>query len=148
MNTASVVPKVWSFCTMLCNDAADVIGNTTHEIVGNRRSPLYVAEGYSISKIKIKSIEYLRHSYPKLQENTAGFFALRCSAVANDAHVNHAILSSKVKHVYFGVFGQIYENVTALDAELGRYKKLGGDVVPYSFFDPETAHVWDGPPDE
>lgn len=129
------------------NHGEGVIANITHEIAHNKRLPLYVAEGTSISKMrKINSVEYLRHCYRTLQETTAAVFVFGHSADPNDAHVYHAIFSSKAKHLYFGVFQPNAQKLTALDAELAKYKKLGGDDVPYSFFDSETAHVWDGPP--
>ncbi|OWY18096.1 hypothetical protein B6V73_05670 [Thioclava sp. JM3] len=127
------------------NDGDGVIANITHEIANNGRLPLYVAEGTSTSKLrKINSVEYLRHCYHTLQETTAAVFIFGHSADPNDAHIYHAIFGSKAKHVYFGLFQPNEEKVTALDAELAKYKKLGGDDVPYSFFDSETAHVWDG----
>lgn len=129
------------------NHGEGVIANITHEIANNGRLPLYVAEGTSKSKLrKINSVEYLRHCYLKLHKTTAAVFVFGHSADPNDAHIYHAIFGSKAKHVYFGVFRPSAEKVTALDAELAKYKKLGGDGVPYSFFDSETAHVWDGPP--
>ncbi|WP_415182511.1 DUF4917 family protein [Phaeovulum sp.] len=128
------------------NDGDGVIGNITHEIAKKGRLPLYVAEGTSTSKLrKINSVEYLRHCYRKLQETTATVFVFGHSADSNDSHIYHAIFGSKAKHVYFGVFQPNAKKITALDAELAKYKKLGGDDVPYSFFDSETAHVWDGP---
>lgn len=130
------------------NDGDGVIANITHEIANKGRLPLYVAEGTSTSKLrKINSVEYLRHCYRTLQETTAAVFVFGHSADPNDAHIYHAIFGSKAKHVYFGVFQPSTEKVTALDAELAKYKKLGGDDVPYSFFASETAHVWDGPPE-
>ena len=129
------------------NHGEGVIANITHEIANNGRLPLYVAEGTSKSKLrKINSVEYLRHCYRTLHETTAAVFVFGHSADPNDAHIYHAIFGSKAKHVYFGVFQPSAEKVTALDAELAKYKKLGGDDVPYSFYDSETAHVWDGPP--
>ncbi|MCK0166967.1 DUF4917 family protein [Jannaschia sp. S6380] len=126
-----------------------VIANITHEIADKGRLPLYVAEGSSKSKLrKINSVEYLRHCYRTLQETTGSVFVFGHSADSNDAHVYHAIFGSKAKHVYFGVFQPSNDKVASLDAELARYKKLGGDDVNYTFFDSETAHVWDGPPAE
>jgi len=87
-----------------------------------------------------------RWAYRTLQETTAAVFVFGHSADPNDAHVYNAVFASKAKHVYFGVFRPDAEKLAALDGELAKYKKLGGDDVPYSFFDSETAHVWDGPP--
>ena len=129
------------------NHGDGVIANITHEIANCRRLPLYVAEATSDSKLrKINSVEYLRHCYRTLQETTAAVFIFGHSADPNDAHIYRAIFGSKAKQVYFGAFQPNAEKVTALDAELAKYKKLGGDDVPYSFFDSETAHVWYGPP--
>lgn len=129
------------------NDGDGVIANITHEIAEKRRLPLYVAEGSSTSKLrKINSVEYLRHCYSKLKESTGAVFVFGHSADPNDAHIYHAIFGSKAQHVYFGVFQPSDEKIKTFDAELSKYKKLGGDGVNYTFFDSETAHVWDGPP--
>ncbi|PSL17297.1 DUF4917 family protein [Shimia abyssi] len=126
-----------------------VISNITHEIAENGRLPLYVAEGTSKSKMrKINSVEYLRHCFHALQNTTASVFVFGHSADPNDAHIYHALFGSKAKHVYFGIFQPSDDKVRAADAELAKYKKLGGDDVSYSFFDSESAKVWDGPPDD
>jgi hypothetical protein len=130
------------------NHGDGVIANITHEISNNGRLPLYVAEGTSKSKLrKINSVEYLRHCYRTLQETTAAVFVFGHSAAPNDAHIYHAVFGSKAKHVYFGIFQPNVDKIKVVDAELAKYSKLGGDNVPYSFFDSETAHVWDGPPE-
>jgi hypothetical protein len=127
------------------SDGDGVIANITHEIAHNGRLPLYVAEGTAASKLrKINSVEYLRHCYRKLQETTATVFVFGHSADPNDSHIYHAIFGSEAKHVYFGVFQPNAEKIRALDAELAKYKKLGGDDVAYTFFDSGTAHIWDG----
>jgi hypothetical protein len=131
------------------NHCDGVIANITHEIAKNERLPLYVAEGTSKSKMrKINSVEYLRQCFRTLQETTAAVFVFGHSADQNDAHIYHAIFGSKAKHVYFGIFQPNDDKVRAADAELAKYKKLGGDEVSYSFFASETAQVWDGPPDQ
>lgn len=131
------------------NHGEGVIANITHEIAENGRLPLYVAEGTSKSKMrKINSVEYLRHCFRTLQETTATVFVFGHSADPNDAHIYHAIFGSKAKHVYFGIFQPNEDKVRTSDAELAKYKKLGGDEVPYSFFDSVTAQVWDCSPGE
>jgi hypothetical protein len=131
------------------NHCDGVIANITHEIAKNERLPLYVAEGTSKSKMrKINSVEYLRQCFRTLQETTAAVFVFGHSADQNDAHIYHAIFGSKAKHVYFGIFQPNDDKVRAADAELAKYKKLGGDEVSYSFFASETAQVWDGSPDQ
>jgi len=77
-----------------------------------------------------------------MRKTTAAVFVFGHSAGPNDAHIYHAIFGSTAKHVYFGVFQPDAEKVTALDAELAKYKKLGGDDVNYTFFASETARVW------
>lgn len=121
-----------------------VISNISEEIADRGRLPLYVAEGTTASKLKkIKSVEYLRHCLQTLQDNTATVFVYGHSADPNDAHIYHAIFNSKAPHVYFGIFKPDEESIKRLDAELAKYKKLGGDKVSYSLFDSESAHVWD-----
>jgi len=125
-----------------------VVATITHSIAVKKRLPLYVAEGTSKAKVrKINSNSYLRHCIDKLRENSASIFIFGHSADPNDAHIYHAIFGSKAKHVYFGIFQPNADKIKAVDAELAKYKKLGGDDVPYSFFDSETSHVWDGPPE-
>lgn len=126
------------------NSGDGVISNITSEITNKGRLPLYVAEGTTASKLKkIKSVEYLRHCLQKLQENTATVFIYGHSADPNDAHIYHSIFNSEAPHVYFGIFKPDEESIKRLDAELAKYKKLGGDKVSYSLFDSESAHVWD-----
>ena len=130
------------------NDGDGVIANITREITENKRLPLYVAEGDSVSKLrKINSVEYLRHCYRILQETTAVVFVFGHSASPNDAHIYHAIFGSKKVHAYFGIFKPDDCKIKAVDAELAKYKKLGGNKVSYSFFASETAHVWSCPPE-
>ncbi len=131
------------------NDGTGVMATITHEIAKNKRLPLYVAEGDSKSKLrKINSVGYLRHCYRTLQKTSEAVFVFGHSANENDAHIYHAIFGSRAKKVYFGIFQPTKKNVRSTAAELARYKRLGGDRVPYSFFDSETAQVWDGPPGE
>ena len=125
-----------------------LVANITHQITEKKRLPVYVAEGTSKSKLrKINSVEYLRHCYRTLQDTKAAVFVFGHSADPNDAHIYNAIFGSKAQHVYFGVYEPEPEKVAALDAELAKYKKLGGDRVEYSFFNSQTAYVWDGPPE-
>ncbi|BAQ68703.1 hypothetical protein NHU_01545 [Rhodovulum sulfidophilum] len=120
-----------------------VISNISEEIADKGRLPLYVAEGTMASKLKkIKSVEYLRHCLQALQDNTATVFVYGHSADPNDAHIYNATFNSKAPHVYFGIFKPDEESIKRLDAELAKYKKLGGDKVSYSLFDSESAHVW------
>lgn len=129
------------------NDGEGVIATITHEIAIEGRLPLYVAEGTSEAKWrKINSVDYLRHCYLQLKETKATMFLFGLSVDPNDTHIYQAIFNSKAKHVYFGVFQPDAEKVTTLDAKLAYYKKLGNDKVSYSFFNSQTAQVWDGPP--
>ena len=92
---------------------------------------------------KINSVAYLRHCYEKLRENTASVFVFGHSAHSNDAHVYHAIFGSDAKHVYFGVYQPDDENLKTLDGDMVKYQKIGGKDINYSFYDAESAHVWD-----
>jgi hypothetical protein len=66
------------------------------------------------------------------------------SAAENDEHIYRAIFGSETKQVYFGVYQPNDDKLRELDAQLAKYQKLGNQGVPYSFYDSESAHVWDG----
>lgn len=126
------------------NTGDGVIATITKTIIQGRRLPVYVAEGTSAAKMgKINSVAYLRHCYDKLRTNAAAIFVFGHSADENDEHVYRAIFGSEAKHVYFGVFEPSEQKLRELDAQLAKYQKLGNQDIPYSFYDSESAQVWD-----
>jgi hypothetical protein len=126
------------------NTGDGVIATITKTIVEDRRLPLYVAEGTSRAKMtKINSDAYLRHCYDKLRCNAAAIFVFGHSATDNDQHVYQAIFGSGTKHVYFGIYQPNEQNVIELNAQLAKYQALGNQGIDYSFYDAESAHVWD-----
>ncbi|WP_424991393.1 DUF4917 family protein [Fluviibacterium sp. S390] len=115
----------------------------TDEIAKHGNLPLYVAEGNWQAKLKkINSVEYLRHCYRTLKETTANVFVFGHSADQNDSHIYHAIFGSKAKHVWFGIYKPDADNLREFDAKLTAFHAIGGRKVSYSFFEAETAHVW------
>jgi hypothetical protein len=121
-----------------------VIATITKTIANKKLLPLYVAEGSSKAKMrKINSVAYLRYSYGKLRENTASVFVFGHSADDNDAHIYQAVFGSDAKHVYFGVYKPNDENLKVMDGHMAKYQKIGGKGINYSFYDAESAHVWD-----
>lgn len=115
----------------------------TDEIGKHGNLPLYVAEGNWQAKLKkINSVEYLRHCYRRLKETTANVFVFGHSADQNDSHIYHAIFGSKAEHVWFGIYKPDADKLREFDAKLTAFHAIGGRKVSYSFFDAETAHVW------
>lgn len=126
------------------NDGEGVIATITNKISVDNRMPLYVAEGSSSAKMrKINTSSYLRHCYDQLSASTGVVFVFGHSAAENDAHIYRAIFSSRVDHVFFGVYQPDDEKLAKFDAILGRYKESGNRRTSYSFYNVEDAHVWD-----
>ena len=120
------------------------IATITDTIANKKRLPLYVAEGSSEAKVrKINSVAYLRHCYTRLRENEHCVFVFGHSAGENDAHIYRAIFESEARQVYFGVHTPDDEKVKLLDGQMARYKMIWGQGTEYSFYDAESAHVWD-----
>jgi hypothetical protein len=118
----------------------------TDEIAKNCNLPLYVAEGNWPAKLKkINSVEYLRHCYRTLRDTTGNVFILGHSADQNDSHIYRAIFGSKAKHVWFGIYKPDDAKLRVFNAKLTAFHTIGGRQVSYSFFDAETAQVWDAP---
>ena len=122
-----------------------VIATITHAITSKKCLPLYVAEGTTKAKSrKIYSSPYLRHCYGKLRDSEGPVFIFGHSADQNDAHIYNAIFgNSKIGHVWFGIFRPDEVKKREFDAKLAAYRIIGGSKVTYSFFDAETAQVWD-----
>jgi len=121
-----------------------VIATITEAISVSGRFPVYVAEGTSAQKMRrINSVSYLRHCYDKLRENAAATFVYGHSADENDVHIYRAIFASPAKHLYFGVYQPDKEKLNCLDGVLSKYQKMLGSRTDYTFFDSESAKVWD-----
>lgn len=123
---------------------AGVIATITDAIAKRGRFPIYVAEATSAQKLrKINSVAYLRHCYDTLRRNAAAMFVYGHSADENDAHIYRAIFGSETKHLYFGVYKPDETKVKELDGLLAKYQKTTGSSAEYTFFDSESAKVWD-----
>lgn len=121
-----------------------VIATITKTIAIDRRFPVYVAEGSSSQKMrKINSVAYLRHCFDKLVENPAIVFVYGHSADENDAHIYNAIFRSRAEHLYFGIYKPDAAKLNALDGLLAKYQHTAGSSTEYTFFDSESARVWD-----
>lgn len=121
-----------------------VIATITDTIANNGRFPVYVAEGTSVQKMKkINSVAYLRHCYDTLRRNAAAIFVYGHSADENDAHIYRAIFGSEAKHIYFGVYKPDEGKLKALDGLLAKFQKTAGSSADYTFFDSESAKVWE-----
>lgn len=126
------------------NTGDGVIDQISRTILNRKRLPVYVAEATSNAKMKkINSVPYLRHCYQMLQKKTANTFIYGHSAADNDSHIYRAIFSSKVERLYFGVYRQNDDKLKAFDAQLAKFQRLAGSKLDYSFFDAESANVWD-----
>jgi len=123
---------------------AGVIATITDTIARKRRLPVYVAEGTSAQKMaKINAVAYLRHCYDTLRRSASSIFVYGHSAGENDVHIYRAIFASEAKHVYFGIFRPDENKIRSLDGLLARYQKTAGTGKAYTFYDTETARVWD-----
>jgi hypothetical protein len=126
------------------NTGDGVIATITKTILEDRRLPLYVAEGTSAAKMaKINSDAYLRHCYEKLRRNAATIFVFGHSAADNDGHIYRAIFGSETQHVYFGVRQPTEQKLIGFNGQLAKYQALGNQGIEYSFYNADTAHVWD-----
>jgi hypothetical protein len=126
------------------DDGAGVVATIAETIATAGRLPVYVAEGNSTQKLKkIKSVAYLRYCYEQLTSNAASIFVYGHSADDNDAHVYNAIFASNAEHVYFGVYKPDDKKLNAFNGILSKYQKTAGSEKPYTFYDSESAHVWD-----
>ncbi len=126
-----------------------VIATITQTIRAGRRLPIYVAEGSSQAKMrKINSSPYLRHCYDMLSANELTMFVFGHSADENDEHIYEAIFGSGAEELYFGVYKPSDDKIKKIDALLAKYQKLYGHDVEYSFYDAESAHIWDAVPEE
>jgi len=125
-------------------DFGEGVVETVARIIRDGKLPLYVAEGTSSQKErKVNSVPYLRHCFAKLRDTADTLFVYGHGAAENDAHVYRAIFGVNRPHVYFGIYQPNDNKLAALDGELAKYQHLGGMNVPYSFYDAESAHVWD-----
>ncbi|MBA4192773.1 MAG: hypothetical protein C0467_32820 [Planctomycetaceae bacterium] len=121
-----------------------VIATISDTIVKRRRLPVYVAEGTSAQKMRrINSVAYLRRCYDMLRRNAATVFVYGHSADENDKHIYQAIFASEVKHIYFGVYKPDADKLKQLDGLLSKYQKIAGSDAGYSFYDSESAKVWE-----
>lgn len=126
------------------NAGDGVIATITQTILNDQELPLYVAEGTSKAKMrKINSVGYLRHCFDQLKENRASVFVFGHSANDNDAHIYRALFSSGAKHIFFGVYKPDQDTLKHLDGQLAKHQKIGGKGIKYSFYDAESAQVWD-----
>lgn len=88
-------------------------------------------------------IGILRHCYGILRRNAAVMFAYGHSADDNDAHISRAIFASEAKRICFGVYKPDDGIVKALDRLLPKYQKTTGSSAGHTFFESESAKVWD-----
>lgn len=129
------------------NGGDGVIATIADTIVRKQRLPLYVAEGTSAQKLrKIHSIDYLRHCYEMLRDNSSTMFVYGHSADENDAHIYRAIFESGIKRLYFGVFQPTEQKLRSLDGQLAKYRHSWGEKTDYRFYDSESANVWGAGP--
>ncbi|MCG5234801.1 DUF4917 family protein [Xanthobacter oligotrophicus] len=121
-----------------------IIDAITSTIENKKKLPTYVAEGTSWQKVaKINSVEYLRFCYTTLGRMEGNLFIFGHSAADNDSHIYNKIFSSNIEHIYFGVYRPNSENIAQLDSQLARYQRLAKSKIDYTFYDAESAKVWD-----
>ena len=121
-----------------------VIATITDTIVSKRRLPIYVAEGTSAQKTKkINSVSYLRYCYDALRNTASSLFVYGHSADDNDAHIYRAIFESEASQVFFGVYKPDAQKLRVLDGRLANYQRRAGSEKRYTFYDSESAKVWE-----
>lgn len=127
------------------NKGEGVLETIAHEIICNKKFPLYVAEGTSNSKMrKIKSVDYLRYCYQELKKNNHEIiFIYGHSAAENDEHIYKAIFNSEIMELYFGIYDREEDSVAAIRGNLSRYREKYGKEVIIEFFDSRTVCIWD-----
>lgn len=127
------------------NKGKGVLETIADEIILKKKFPLYVAEGTSESKMrKIKSVEYLRHCYQKLETNNDEIiFIYGHSAAENDEHIYKAIFKSGVIQLYFGIYDRDEDSIAEIRGNLSKYREKYGETVIIEFFDSRTACIWD-----
>lgn len=123
------------------NGIIDAITNT---IETRKLLPTYVAEGTSWQKIaKINSVPYLRYCYSNLGQIEGNLFIFGHSAADNDSHIYNKIFKSNIDHIYFGTYRSNSDNIAGFDSQLARYQRLAKSEIGYTFYDAESAKVWD-----
>lgn len=124
------------------NDGDGVVA-TVSNTIRSGHFPIYVAEGRSAQKLnKINGNDYLRHALDKLRENALPLFIFGHSADNNDAHIYNAIFNSNCKALYFGIYQPNEPKIRAFDGKLEKYRRTIGSELAITFFDSETAKVW------
>ncbi len=125
------------------NDGEGVIA-TISETIRKGRLPVYVAEGKSVRKLgKINGNDYLRFGLEKLKENPMPLFIFGHSADENDEHIYNSIFRSPCRQLYFGIYQPDEGKIRTLDGILEKYRRTIGSELAFTFFDAETAKVWD-----
>lgn len=124
-------------------NGGDGVIATVSNTIRSGHFPVYVAEGRSAQKLqKINGNDYLRNALEKLRENALPLYIFGHSADDNDAHIYNAIFSSNCKALYFGIYQPNAPKIRAFDGRLEKYRRTFGSDLAISFFDAETAKVW------
>lgn len=124
-----------------------IIDAIAETITEQKLLPLYVAEGTWQAKLaKINSIAYLRYGLDRLRNCSGNIFIFGHSAHDTDTHIYTALFSSNIEHLYFGLYKPNDDSVRSYDAQLSRFQKLSKKNIQYSFYDAQSANVWDAAP--
>jgi hypothetical protein len=109
--------------------------------------PLYVAEGTSSEKLtRIHTSDYLARAHRSLAAIGGGLLAYGLSFSANDAHIEQAIVRSKVDRLAVSIYGDpsspdnttLRTSVTALQ----RASTRPGRILEVQYFDAATLPLW------
>lgn len=113
--------------------------------------PLFVAEGTSDQKLeKIKHSAYLYHSYKSFSEQMRKrghvLFVFGHSLSDHDQHIMSKISEGMVSHLYVGIYGSLrsQDNMRIIASANRIAHERTNQPLEVSFFDAESAHVWDG----
>lgn len=118
--------------------------------MGQRKFPLFVAEGKSNQKLaKIKHSAYLHHSYKsfssQMGQQRDALFIFGHSLADNDQHILKKIARGKIGQIYVGLYGDPNNEAnTKIISAASALATSRDEKFPLSvaFFDAASAQVW------
>lgn len=118
--------------------------------MGQRKFPLFVAEGKSNQKLaKIKHSAYLHHSYKSFSSQMCqqrdALFIFGHSLADNDQHILKKIARGKIGQIYVGLYGDPNNEAnTKIISAASALATSRDEKFPLSvaFFDATSAQVW------
>ncbi|WP_245892460.1 DUF4917 family protein [Helicobacter valdiviensis] len=114
----------------------------TEEELNNNRYPVFVSEGTSEQKkTKIIHNAYLNHCYKSLCAIDGDLVVFGTTLKSNDEHIQDAILTSKIKNIYFGVSDLNKGQQELLDF-IEKNNNLEKNKKQIFFYDYKSVKIW------